>query len=325
MNTLTPAFKATLTVEPGLNGLRVDTFLARHFRNYTTWRIQRLIRRGAVTTRQAQADISRRVFSGEQVTVRLLEPPDKLYDAETVPLDVVFEDPWLMIVDKPAGMIAHPVGRFQSGTLANAVQWHLDQQTERPGLLRPGIVHRLDRMTSGLMAIAKEHVAHRRLCSDFRNNRVARTYLAVVEGQPTDDHGTIDFPIGFLPGGGSVLMSASRYAIRPRSAKTQFEVITRGKSVSLLRIRPATGRNHQIRVHLAAIGHPLVGDEYYAAHGQIREPGKHDDQSEAKSGTRQGLHASELVLLHPITREWMQFQNELPGDLSHHLHSPPVC
>ena len=296
-----PAVKVTcaeLTVESYLSGTRIDRFLVRHFRNYTPFRMQRMVRAGLAKIDEATVGPDHRVFAGQRVSIRLLEPPDKLIPAENIPLDIVYEDAWLIVVNKPAGLAVHQVANHQSGTLTNALQWHLDQQTPLRGLGRPGIVHRLDRMTSGLIVIAREHVSHRRLSLSFQNQQVHKSYVAMVEGVLRKPSGTIDLPIGRQPGRRSILMSVSPHARAPKPARTEFDVVNRGSNATLVRATPLTGRNHQIRVHLAAIGHPVVGDAFYGPRGQIK-----DDSPES----RHALHAERLMFAHPITGVPMSF------------------
>ena len=308
-----------LTVEPYLNGVRVDSFLSRHLRNYTNFRIQRMVHTGQVRISDATVPLSQRVFVGQTVGVRLVEPPDKLYEAQPLAISIVFEDPWIMVIDKPAGMVAHPVGPHQTGTLCNALQWYLDQTSLCRGILRPGIVHRLDRMTSGLIVIAKDHLSHRHLSLDFQNERVSKSYLAIVEGQPRDA-GVINLPIGRAAGDETILMTTREDAIKPRPARTNYKVLQRDESVSLVKAKPFTGRNHQIRVHLAAIGHPVVGDDYYRANGKLKP--KRPDAFESPS--RHALHAHALQFAHPITRVWMEFESQVPDDMSRLIHAQ-IC
>jgi 23S rRNA pseudouridine1911/1915/1917 synthase len=325
---------AELVVERYLSGVRVDSFLVRHFRNYTPFRMQRMVRAGQVKIDGATVGLDRRVYQGETVTARLIEPPDKLHRPQPLPLAILYEDAWIIVVDKPAGCIVHPAGDIQTGTLCNALQHHLDQQTALPGLLRPGIVHRLDRMTSGLIVVTKEHLSHRRLSISFQRDRVAKTYLAVVEGVVAADRGTIDLPIGTSPEAGSVLMSCRPDAGQLRPAVTDFEVLERRPRQTLLCVKPRTGRNHQIRLHLANIGHPVVGDEFYAPGGAIKmskaqfeslhRKGNGRDEEDAadaessfggRAARRHALHARRIEFEHPILGGRVAFESPLPSDL----------
>ncbi|MFM8583179.1 MAG: RluA family pseudouridine synthase [Planctomycetaceae bacterium] len=256
-------FTASLTVEAYLQGVRIDSFLVRHFRNYTPYRMQRLVRAGQVRVEGIVAETHTRVYKGQQVSVCLLEPPDHLLPPDPRPLEVLFEDDWLIVVNKPADLVVHPCGNYASGSLANALQAHFDQQTERPGLVRPGIVHRLDRLTSGVIVCPKDHLAHRHLGISWEQGRVSKSYLALVHGEVEADKGDINVPIGQWPGGGTIRMSVSPDALEARPSRTLYEVVERFPGYTLVLARPLTGRLHQIRVHLASIGHPVLADEFY--------------------------------------------------------------
>ncbi|MEW4490189.1 RluA family pseudouridine synthase [Thalassoglobus sp. JC818] len=313
-----PVFE--LTVEAFLSGHRIDVFLSRHLRNYTTWRLQRIAAAGGVTINSVPVDEVTRVFEGQQVCVRLIEPPDKLLEPEQLSLPVIYEDHWLMVVNKPPDVVVHPVGTVQSGTLCNGVQHLLDQRTEYKGLLRPGIVHRLDRQTSGAIVVALTHVAHVGLSEAFETSRVSKTYLALVEGQIEKDQGVIDRPIGKLPTGRHVLMSCRPDAIQAKPAKTSYRVLERFTDHTLVLCKPVTGRNHQIRVHLAHLGYPIVGDEFYERNGRVKPfhnkaNGNHSREVETGFPIRRhALHAYQLSFSHPITQRWMSHLAPLPGD-----------
>lgn len=299
-------------VEPYLSGVRVDSFLSRHLRNYTRWRLSRMVRTGAVRVNNVTASTDQRVFRSQIVCLRLTEPPDKLLTPSPIPLSIVYEDPWLLVVDKPAGLIAHPVGEYQSDTLLNALQHHLDLQSPARGLLRPGIIHRLDRMTSGLLVVPKEHMVHRQLAIDFENGRTSKSYVALVEGDPEFDDQQINLPIGQQPGNNSVLMSAKPAAIKPRSARTDVVVRDRRGRHAVIDCVLHTGRNHQIRVHLAELGHPILGDEFYGPHGTIRKaPRLEGEQPTTK---RHALHAAKLSFEHPVLKTWIEFRSQPPSD-----------
>jgi 23S rRNA pseudouridine1911/1915/1917 synthase len=299
-------------VEAYLSGVRIDSFLSKHLRNYTSWRINRMVTAGLAKIDDQPAAPEDRVFRGQRVSLRLVEPPDKLLDPEPILVPVVYEDPWLIVVDKPAGLVAHPVGDFQDGTLSNVLQSHLDRQTAIRGLLRPGVVHRLDRMTSGLIVTAKEHLAHRLLSIDFQHGKLSKSYVALIEGCPDFETRTLEFSIGQRPGGNSVLMSARADAKNPRSAKTRVTVVERFERYAMVECVLFTGRNHQIRVHLSHIGHPILGDQYYGPHGTIKQAPRFDGDDPTEE--RHALHAASLGFFHPILREWMQFRTSPPAD-----------
>lgn len=318
MTNRVPTFE--FQVESVLSGIRIDSFLVKHLRNYTSWRMQRIVHAGGVTINEAPATQTDRVFTGQRVRVRLIEPPDKLLEPEPIDLDLLYDDPWLMVINKPAGIVVHPVGEIQTQTLANGVQQLLDARTQDRGLLRPGMVHRLDRQTSGAIAVALTHHAHSTLSTAFESSRVSKTYLALVEGRIRQDAGTMAWPIGRAPTGRHILMSCRADARSPRPARTGFEVVRRFPDQTLVLARPQTGRNHQIRVHFARLGHPLVGDEFYDRHDRIK-PFTADCDSEQESEIETGLpirrhalHAVRLEFAHPVTGLWLSSTAPLPED-----------
>ncbi|MCH2212432.1 MAG: RluA family pseudouridine synthase [Fuerstiella sp.] len=309
---MTAPLQPVFTVDSYLSGVRIDSFLAKHLRNYTTWRLHRMVAAGLVRVNDLPAIRTQRVYRGQTVSVRLVEPPDKLLDPDGTAVRLVYEDPWLIVVDKPAGMVAHPVGKFQNGTLTNVLQNHLDQLTPAPGLLRAGIVHRLDRMTSGLMVVTKEHHTHRLVSEDFQNGRLKKSYVALVQGRVPFDERIIELKIGQLPGGQSILMSAKSDAIRQRAAKTRVTVLQRTQRISVVACQPYTGRNHQIRVHMAEIGHPVLGDEFYGHRGTVRAVST--DERSHPSQCRHALHAARLEFQHPILKTVLTFMAQPPPD-----------
>lgn len=322
-----PVFE--LVVEDYLHGVRIDSFLARHFRNYSAWRLMRIVRAGRVRIEETLVTEDQRVFTGQTVRIELVEPPDRVLESAPDEVPIRYEDPWMLIVDKPAGLIAHPTGEYQVNSLANVLQRYIDQRTPLPGLIRPGIVHRLDRQTSGLMVIALTHLAHRNLSMGFEAGRVSKSYLALTEGVVASETGSLKFPIGRAATGRHVLMSCRGDAIDPRPSTTNYEVLERFAQHTLVRATPLTGRNHQIRVHFAHIGHPLVGDEFYMAHGRFhpfrppRDASDDDDEEPdvppVETGLtirRHALHACRLAFAHPITGLWMEFHSQLPKDFA---------
>ncbi|WP_197995829.1 RluA family pseudouridine synthase [Gimesia algae] len=300
------AFEADLIVEDYLDGARIDRFLSRHFRNYSTHRLQRIVQAGFAKVNGIPADPLQRVFRGQQISIRLPEPPDKTYDPERLPLEVLYEDAWLIIINKPPGMIAHPAGNILSGTVANALQYYLDQQTCVPSLLRPGIVHRLDQFTSGILIIAKEHLGHRSLSIQFQQNRVSKSYLAIVRDQPEQDAFENSDAIGEHPTQAGVCMTTHPQALRAKAAFTRFEVVERLPGHSLIRAFPKTGRLHQIRVHLAELGFPIIADDFYGNDARLL-----DDRTLI---TRQALHAEQIEFAHPVTNLRMKMSAGVPAD-----------
>ncbi|MGC1274574.1 MAG: RluA family pseudouridine synthase [Planctomycetaceae bacterium] len=295
-------------VDAAHHGLRIDTFLASRLRNHAPARLQRLTAAGLVTVDDGPCTPFRRVAAGEEVVVRLAEPSQPFYPPTSCEIDVLYDDPWLIAVNKPAGMIVHPAGPVGDGTLANVVQAILDRQTRLPGLLRPGIVHRLDRETSGVVLVAKDYVSHAGLTQQFERSSVSKSYLALVAGRIVENANRIDLPIGRQRG--SLLMSAENDAVEPRSATTSFRVIERLRSATLVDVRPVTGRKHQIRVHFAAIGHAVLGDAGYGF-------------GPNRSGTtRHALHATAIAFRHPVTNAPLRITAPVPDDLWHTLATP---
>lgn len=301
-----PAFEADLIVEEYLDGARIDRFLSRHFRNYSTHRLQRIVQAGFAKVNDIPANPLQRVFRGQQISIVLVEPPDKTYEPEPIPLEVLFEDAWLIIINKPPGIIAHPAGNILSGTVANALQYYLDQQTEIRSLLRPGIVHRLDQFTSGILIVAKEHLAHRSLSIQFQKNHISKSYLAIVRGSPQQDQFENRAAIGEHPTQAGVCMSTHPQALRAKSALTKFEVLERFPYYSLLRAFPQTGRLHQIRVHLADLGFPIIADDFYGNDEHLA--------AERQLITRQALHAEQIEFAHPITNLRIKITAGAPDD-----------
>lgn len=342
-------------VETFVKGRRIETFLARHLRTYTPWRIQRMIRAGCVTVNDSPAEISHRVKPNEVIRIRLASPPDKVADAEDLPVTVLYEDPWLIVVSKPPGQMPHPGGKFLTGTLVNALQTHLDTKSPRRGLIRPGIVHRLDRQTSGVMVIPKDHVSHRELTAQFTDRTVTKKYRAIVHGVVREDSGEIDLPIGKVPNPNCSLMTCKPFAVGARTARTTFQVLERFEDFTFLEAQPKSGRHHQIRIHFAELGHPLLADEFYGPFGVIKdgmpivlpEHALLDDDWQGQETSieelmlnppddwtksfllppldpnlpikRQALHAAELAIEHPVSGIPIGFEAPLPDDMEQTL------
>ena len=258
-------------VEAFVKGRRIATFLARQLRTYTPWRIQRMVQAGCVMVNDVPVDNTFRVKPGERVRIRLASPPDKVAPAEDLPVTVLYEDPWLIAVSKPPGQMSHPGGDYLDGTLVNALQTHLDRQSPQRGMIRPGIVHRLDRQTSGVMVIPKDHVSHRSLTAQFTRKTVTKKYRAIVYGVVREESGEIDLPVGTVPNPDCSLMCCKPFAEQARPAQTLFRVIERFDEYTFIEAQPRTGRHHQIRIHFAEIGHPLLADEFYGPFGVLKD------------------------------------------------------
>lgn len=276
---------------------------------------------GLISVDHAICAPDRRMTCGEEVTVRLAEPPEPFYPPDDISLDVLYDDPWIVAVNKPAGLLVHPAGPIERCTLANAAQALLDRQTLLPGLLRPGIVHRLDRETSGVIVIAKTDVAHAGLTESFERSLVAKSYVALVAGRVADEQFVIHLPIGGRQG--SLLMSAEPDAASPREAETHVRVLRRFRSTTLVEALPRTGRKHQIRVHLAAVGHPILGDAYYTQASGRRQPPEHSAHPLA-CPPRHALHAAAISFRHPITKVRLRIVAPVPGDFWEELANSSV-
>jgi 23S rRNA pseudouridine1911/1915/1917 synthase len=294
-------------VRPDEAGERLDVFLAAHLAGWSRSRIQDLIRRGLVKVGARQPrKAGVRIEAGERIEVRA-ERQELRATPEALPLAIVYEDDDLVVVDKPAGMVVHIGAGVKSGTLVNALLHHIGALSTAGGELRPGIVHRLDRMTSGLVIVAKNDFAHRALAAAFKEREIRKTYLALVHGRIVKDEGEISRAVGRDPIR-RVRMKAGGLA--PREAITHYRVLQRFPHFTLVEVQPRTGRTHQIRVHLATLGHPVVGDTLYGAPGKLRLAGR-----EEKTLARTFLHAAALGFRHPRTGQELNLAAALPEEL----------
>lgn len=318
---MTVPFPEMFSVSPENAGTRLDQFLAANVPEISRARAQQLIAQALVLVDGKPGKPSLRLRGGEQVSVlgpAKLEPLRAI--PEDIPLDIVYEDDDLAIVNKPAGMMVHAgAGPTEDernrGTLVNALLHRFGRLSDVGGELRPGIVHRLDKETSGLIAIAKNDAAHRKLASAFAQRKVKKTYIALVHGWPKADHGTVNAAIS-RDSVRRVRMTTRRPG--GREAVTHYTARKRIDSsfgkFTLLEVKIDTGRTHQIRVHLSSIGHPVVGDRVYGAPAQIK------GRAGVISLSRNFLHAAALELHHPRTAELLSFQTTLPPELENFLH-----
>jgi 23S rRNA pseudouridine1911/1915/1917 synthase len=306
------ASSRSLKVEGSEAGARLDSWIARQLPDLSRARVQALMAAGAVRLGGRPARPSARLRGGEEVTVELPDPVAATPAPEDVPLVVVYEDARLLVVDKPAGMTVHPGAGRLSGTLVNALLHHVRDLSGVGGVLRPGIVHRLDRGTSGLMVVAKDDEAHRALSAQFAAREVEKEYLAIVHGVPRARQAVIEAAIGRDP---VHRKKMSVRAPRGRAARSAYTVVEALDGAALLRVRIHTGRTHQIRVHLASLGHPVAGD---ATYGGTRTPSSRRPAARAALDglTRPALHAARLAFTHPGTGERLRFEAPLPRDLA---------
>jgi 23S rRNA pseudouridine1911/1915/1917 synthase len=291
-------------------GSRLDVYLARRMPEWSRSQIQRLIRSGWVTVGGETASKGgRKVEADEIVTVRA-EREEIRAIAEELPLEIVYEDSDLIVVDKPAGMVVHIGAGVKSGTLVNALLHHLggaEGLSSAAGELRPGIVHRLDRMTSGLVIVAKNDVAHRVLAAQFKSRKVNKKYLALVHGRLKSASGQITRAVGRDPHR-RIRMKAG--GLRSREAATAYRVLRRFDRFTLVEAHPETGRTHQLRVHFASLGHPVVGDTLYGAPARVKIGGK-----SMETLGRNFLHATSIEFFHPATQKTVHLETSLPGEL----------
>jgi 23S rRNA pseudouridine1911/1915/1917 synthase len=318
-----------MTVAPAAHGERLDRVLADRFPEISRTRFQAMIAAGAVSVGGAAIREARHgVREGDEIVASVPEPVDATLEAEAIPLTVVHEDRDLIVIDKPAGLVVHPAAGNWTGTLVNALLAHCgDSLSSIGGVRRPGIVHRLDKDTTGLMVVAKTDQAHRALQRQFaahgRDGRLERAYLALAWGRPPRQSGDIRAAIG------RKRTSRTKMTVVPegtgREAATHYQLLEsfsfgKDPASSLLRLELETGRTHQIRVHLAHIGHPLLGDDTYGAGFRTfasKLPAA--ARSALKALNRHALHAAVLGFEHPATKEPMRFESPLPADMAHLL------
>jgi 23S rRNA pseudouridine1911/1915/1917 synthase len=300
-----------LSVGADGDGLRLDAWIAAQRPELSRSRVQALIDDGRVQLEGRPARASARLREGQTVVVEVPEAAPAVPQPEDIPLVVVHEDARLLVIDKPAGLSVHPGAGRPSGTLVNALLHHVKDLSGIGGILRPGIVHRLDRGTSGVLVVAKDDAAHRNLAEQFAARTVDKEYAAVVLGLPTRSTGTIDAAIGRDP---VHRKKMSVRAARARAALSVYTVVERLDGAALLRVRIHSGRTHQIRVHLASIGHPVAGDSVY---GGARPSSSKRESSKAGIGalSRPALHAARLSFTHPGSGERLTFESPLPADL----------
>ena len=288
----------SFTVEVG--GERLDKITPAHVPDLSRAMAQRLIKAGEVTVNGRPSKPSYRVQVGDEVVVRVPSEMPAPVVPENIPLDVIYEDDALLVVNKPAGMVVHPAYGHASGTLVNAVLAHCPQIADVGGPDRAGVVHRLDKDTSGLILIAKDGVTRATLQRQFKRRQVAKTYLALVEGQMQPREGVVEAPVGR-----DKRQRKKMAVVRSgREARTMYRAIEYFANYTLLEVRPHTGRTHQVRVHLSWLGYPIVGDAVYGRHRQRLLRGRHF------------LHAARIRFSHPATSEEVEFEAPLPPKLA---------
>ena len=280
------------------SAVRLDKFLAASDIGISRSMAVTLIESGRVSVNEKPCDKKQKLSVGDRVAVTVPDPVPYEAKAENIPLEIVYEDSDLLVVNKPKGMVVHPAAGNYEGTLVNALLWHCgDSLSGINGVLRPGIVHRIDKDTSGLLIVAKNDASHTALAAQIKAHSFTREYEAVVFGTVKDDRGTVDAPIGRHP------VDRKRMCITPKNSKnavTHYEVIARYKGYTHIRCVLETGRTHQIRVHMASLGHPVAGDPVYGV------------KNERVGFRGQCLHARKIGFIHPSTGAYLEFQSDLP-------------
>ena len=274
--------------------------------------IKRFIEMGEVQVGGRKAKAALRLRENDAVTLTLPEPRKPELEAQAIPLNVLYEDRHLIVADKPAGMVVHPGAGNYSGTLVNALLHHCPDLAGVGGVLRPGIVHRLDKDTSGVLVAAKNDLAHRFLAEQFKKHTAKRKYLGIVFGQ-LDEQGQVSASIGRHPTHRKKMSARPR---KGRDARTHWRVLERFRSFNLVEFRLETGRTHQIRVHLSSIGHPILGDPLYGGRSRLTSIEPPALRQTLQGLRRQALHAACLGFVHPVTKEAMEFSSPLPSDLA---------
>ena len=298
-----------LEVTLDFDGKRIDQCLAASFSDCSRSFLQKLLKDGKVSINGKTQKASSKVAAGDAVLVLLPEPEELNVEPENIPLDILYEDDDLLVVNKPKGMVVHPAAGHSSGTLVNALMYHCkDSLSGINGVLRPGIVHRIDMDTTGSLIVCKTDMAHKVIAAQLKEHSIHRCYRAIVHGVIKEDSGVIDAPIGRNP------TDRKKMAINEQNGKravTHFKVLKRFRQFTYIECELETGRTHQIRVHMASLQHPLLGDSVY---GPAKSPYKLQGQT---------LHAMTIGFIHPSTGEYMEFSAPLPAYFEELLHKLP--
>lgn len=309
--------KFEISVPKDKEGTRLDIFLSGQSLELTRSRIQKLIEAGKILINGSPAKASHKVRSGEKITVEIPPPRESKILPENIPLDIIYEDNDLLVVNKPAGMVVHPAAGNFTGTLVNALLYHGKNLSGIGGVLRPGIVHRLDKGTSGLLVVAKNDLAHLKLSEQLKGKSLYREYVALICGNLSKKSGSIQEPIG------RSLKDRKKMTVtkvKSREAWTEFKVLKSFGLGDLLQLKLKTGRTHQIRVHLAYLGHPVLGDPEYGGRAKwlssLSTNKKKMAQEILSLIDRQSLHAFKIGFIHPQTEKYLEFQAPLPLDIS---------
>ncbi|MBI5047813.1 MAG: RluA family pseudouridine synthase [Deltaproteobacteria bacterium] len=301
----------TFTVAPSDANIRLDIFLSQKLPDLTRSRIKNLIEDGLVSLNDKPAKAGAKIKAGGRISITIPEPQPVKAEPEKIPLDILYEDKHIIVINKPPGLTVHPGAGRAKGTLVNALLHHCKDLSGIGGALRPGIVHRIDKDTSGVLVVAKADRSHQFLAKQFKEHSIKRKYLTLVWGVVKNDEGTIDLPIGRHV---SERKKMSVRVQKGRRAVTHYNVLKRFNNFTLLEATLETGRTHQIRVHLSAMHHPVAGDPVY---GKKNMPSGLSPVITMflKNLKRQALHAQTLGIIHPETKEYMEFTAPLPDDM----------
>ncbi|NQT22948.1 MAG: RluA family pseudouridine synthase [Candidatus Omnitrophica bacterium] len=287
-----------ISVDKKRAGKRLDVFLVDKFKERMSRTfIKRLIDKGRVLVNEKAVKVHYLVNDGDRIVVDIPDPEPVNIKPEKIDLDILYEDADIIVVNKPVGLVVHPGAGNPNGTLVNGLLYHCKGLSGIGGVLRPGIVHRLDKDTSGIIVAAKNDISHRFLSEQFKNRTIKRVYIALVKGDVQLDNGIVELPLGRHS------QDRKKIGIQfadGKEAATHYRVLGRFEGFTMLELKLETGRTHQIRVHMAHIGHPLVGDKLYGS---------------AKGLSRQALHAKMLGFVHPQTKQFMEFDSEIPADM----------
>ena len=308
-----------LTVESRAHGWRLDHYLSRLFRNHSRGQLKKSIDSGDIVLNGLQAKASRRLKVNDRIDVRLTDADATFFEPEAIPLDIIYEDDYFVIVNKPPEMVVHPGRGAMSGTLTSALQYHFDQLSDVGGRHRPGIVHRLDRDTTGVILVAKDNQIHQQISRQFEQRTVKKEYRAIVRGVPELESDFIKTHVMTHSRSREKMMVCAA-SERSREAVTFYHVAEKFAGFALMELKPHTGRTHQLRVHMLHIGNPIVADKMYIGDGTFTTG---HVKTGAASGdvliARQALHACRLTIKHPVSNETMTFEAPLPDDFQRTL------
>ncbi len=309
----------SVTVEARAHGWRVDHYLARLYPNYSRELFRKAIEQSAVQLNGLAVKASKRLRVNDRLSIRLPELPDNTLQPEDLPIQVVFEDESLAIINKPSDMVTHPGRGNFKGTLAAAVQFHFDKLSSVAGQLRPGIVHRLDRDTTGVIIIAKDNTVHSRLSSQFEQREVKKEYRAIVRGALARDSDYIRTWIKVHPKNHEKMITCDEGEQGAREAVTFYKVLERFRGFTYVQLLPETGRTHQLRVHMLHLKCAIIADKLYSGQGPVTRADLAGPETIANGDDtlidRQALHAFRIEIKHPVTDRPMQFEAELPTDM----------